>query len=129
MISRQDFLNAVTQDIDIVKGDTLSFNFQLTGLKLGTPAAKRPTFTFSVADEQSIFFTATSAHGEEDADGITLADYNESKDVATYVVYIAPTKTKTLDLARYYYDLQMELGDDVYTLMRGRFTLLREVTV
>lgn len=129
MINRQGFNNSVETNIDMVKGDTLSFNFMLTGLKIGTPAAIRPTFTFSCADEKTVFFTATSAHGEQEADGITLEDYNESKDVATYTVYITPSKTKNLDLARYYYDLQMEVDDDIYTLMRGRLTLLREVTV
>lgn len=129
MINKHDFNNSVEVNIEMVQGDTLSFNFMITGLRLGTPVALNPTYTFSCADEKDILFTATSAHGEEEADGITLVEYNEQKDVATYAVYISPAKTKNLDLARYYYDLQMELGDDVYTLMRGRFTLLREITV
>ncbi len=128
MINKHDFNNSVYKDIEMVQGDTLSFNFMLNGLKLGTPASLNPTFTFSCADEKDILFTATSAHGEEDADGITLVDYIESKDLATYAVYISPAKTKDLELGRYYYDLQMESEDNRYTLLRGRLELLMQVS-
>ena len=119
MLNKQDFINAIYQDIDIVKGDTLAFNFQLKGLN-----GVEPAFKFSCKDnpEGETYFTS------ESPDGITLEDYDEVKDIATYSVYIAPAKTKGLELARYYYDLQMTLEDDIYTLMRGRFTLLYEIS-
>ncbi len=119
MINRQDFLNALNQDIDMVRGDTVAFNFQLEGL-----AGDEPTFNFTCKDKPNgnTYITA------ELDDGITLEEYDETTDIATYSVSIAPTKTASLDLARYYYDLQMTLNDDVITLMRGRLTLLYEVT-
>lgn len=128
MINKHDFNNSVYENIEMVQGDTLSFNFMITGLRLGTPVALNATYTFSCADEKDILFTATSAHGEEEADGITLVEYNEQKDVATYAVYISPAKTKDLELARYYYDLQMEIDDNRYTLLRGRLELLMQVS-
>lgn len=123
MINRQDFNNSVYQDIDMVKGDTMSFNFALKGLRIGTPVAIHPTFLFSCGDENDVLFTSGSD------DGIERVSYDESSDVAVFAVYVAPEKTKDLELARYYYDLQMLTEDDVYTLMRGRLTLLREIGI
>lgn len=119
MINKQDFINAINQDIEIVKGDTLAFNFQLQGLD-----GSEPTFAFTVKEhpDDDILFSA------ELGDGIELDNYDEVKDLATYTIHITPTKTKTLDLARYYYDLEMQVNGDVLTLMRGRFTLLYEVS-
>lgn len=119
MINKQDFINAINQDIDIVKGDTLAFAFQLQGL-----GDVEPTFTFSCALSyyDSPLFTVDSE------DGITRESYDAEKDIATYTIRIAPNKTEALDLNRYYYDLEMTLDDDIITLMRGRLTLLYEVT-
>lgn len=120
MINKKDFINAITQDIDMVKGDTLAFNFELQGLEGATPDA----ITFSCAEhyDDVPLFTADLS------DGITLDEYNEVKDIALYSVRIAPNKTESLNLNRYYYDLELKLDDDVITLMRGRLTLLYEVT-
>lgn len=120
MINRQDFINAIDQNIDMVKGDTLTFNFQLQGLEGDTPN----TIKFSCAEHFNYdpIFTADLS------DGITLETYDTVKDIATYSVRIAPEKTEELDINRYFYDLQIELNEDVITLMRGRLTLLYEVT-
>ena len=119
MINKQDFINAITQDIDIVKGDTLEFAFQLQGLE-----GAEPTIVFSCAlnyYDDPLFTVDTE-------DGITREEYDSTKDIATYTIRVAPSNTEPLDLNRYYYDLEMRLGDEVITLMRGRLTLLYEVT-
>lgn len=122
MINKQDFINAINQNIDMVRGDTLAFNFQLTGLGSQAPYEDL-LITFAVAehydDEEIIIIT--------NADGIDLEEYNTATDTATFSVYIAPNKTKTLDLDRYYYDLQIKDTNNVITLMRGRLTLLWDV--
>lgn len=122
MINRQDFINAINQNIDMIRGDTLAFNFQLTGLG-SQDAYEDLLITFAVAehydDEELIEIT--------NADGIDLEEYNTATDTATYSVYIAPNKTKTLDLASYYYDLQIKDDTNVITLMRGRLTLKWDV--
>ena len=120
MINKQDFINAINQNIDMVKGDTLAFNFELQGLEGETPDAI--TFSCSEHYDDVPLFTADLS------DGITLEEYNEVKDIALYSVRIAPNKTASLDLNRYYYDLQLSYNDDVITLMRGRLMLLYEVT-
>lgn len=122
MINKQDFINAINQNIDMIRGDTLTFNFQLTGLG-SQDAYENLLITFAVAehydDEELIEIT--------NADGIDLEEYNAATDTATFSVYIAPNKTKTLDLASYYYDLQIKDDTNVITLMRGRLTLKWDV--
>lgn len=122
MINRQDFINAINQNIDMIRGDTLAFNFQLTGL--GSQSAySNLQLTFAVAehydDEEIIIIT--------NENGIDLEEYNAATDTATFSVYIAPNKTKTLDLASYYYDLQLKDYTNIITLMRGRLTLKWDV--
>ena len=121
MLNKQDYINAIYQDIDIVKGDTLAFNFEIQGLE-----GAAPTIIFTCRDhydDDLPLFTAST-----DNDGIEIAAYNAVTDITTFSLWVDPTKTKELDLARYYYDMELRLGDDVITLMRGRLTLVYEVT-
>lgn len=120
MINKQNFINAITQDIDMVKGDSLEFAFQLQGLE-----GAEPTIVFSCALNyyDNPLFTVDN----EDVNGITRDSYDAVKDIATYTIRVAPSKTEPLDLNRYYYDLEMRLNDEIITLMRGRLTLLYEV--
>jgi len=122
MVNKQDYINAINQNIDMVRGDNLAFNFQLSGLgSRGAYAAL--LFTFAVAehyDDDSILECTNN-------NGITLESYDGASDTATFSVFVAPNKTKTLDLARYYYDLQMKNNTNVVTLMRGRLTLVYDV--
>lgn len=122
MVNKQDYINAINQDIEIVRGDNLAFNFQLSGLESRSAYAAL-IVTFAVAeyyDDQSLFECTNG-------NGITLEDYDAAKDTATFSVFVAPNKTKTLDLARYYYDLQIKDNSNVVTLMRGRLTLVYDV--
>lgn len=119
MLNKQDFLNAIYQDIEMVKGDTLAFNFSIQGLGNDVP-----TFAFTCKEhyeDSEAVFSCVSNYGIEEVE--------TDGDVKTYAVWVDPVKTKDLDLLRYYYDLQMTVGEDVITLMRGRLTLLYEVTI
>lgn len=120
MINKQDYINAVNQDIEMVKGDTLAFNFQLQGLGGEDP----DTIILSCAEH----YGETPLFTVDLNNGIAKVDYDVTKDVATYSVRIAPQKTASLDVNRYYYDMQITINDDVITLMRGRLALLNEVT-
>ena len=118
MLNKQAFLNAIYQDIDMVRGDTLAFNFIIAGL-----GNLEPTFSFTCKnhyEDDSALFSCVSGYG------IERVKHTEKED--TFVVWVDPVKTKNLDLARYYYDLEMQCGDDIITLMRGRLTLLWEAT-
>ena len=122
MVNKQDYLNAINQDIEMVRGDTLAFNFQLHGL--GTREAYEAlTVKFAIVEHYGGDLVAIC----ENDDGITLNVYDEFNDLATFCVSLAPIKTTYLDLTRYYYDLQIEDETNVLTLMRGHFTLLYNV--
>lgn len=122
MVNKKDFINAIDKNIDMVRGDTLAFNFQLAGLE-SRSAYEDLIITFAVAehydDESLIEITS--------GNGIELEDYDTAKDTATFSLSVAPNMTKTLDLNRYYYDLQLKDDNNVITLMRGRLTILWDV--
>lgn len=122
MVNKQSFINAFNQNIEMVRGDTLSFNFQLSGL--GSESAYDDLdVNFSVAekyDDEAIFDCTID-------NGVELQEYDSAKDTATFNVFVAANKTKTLDLARYYYDLQVKDDVNVLTLMRGFFTLVYDI--
>ena len=106
----------------MVRGDTLAFNFQLMGLGSKT-AYTAFEYTFAAAehydDDEFILLTR--------GNGIELEEYDAEKDLATFSVTVKPSQTKTLDLARYFYDLQMKDAENTITLMRGYLTLLYDV--
>lgn len=120
MVNKQAFLNAVNQNIEMVRGDSLTFNFILRGL--GSEAAYEAlTVNFAVADNSQTYINLTNDSG------IELLQYDSESDIATFVVALAPEDTKTLDVARYRYDLQVKNTSNVLTLMRGYLTLLWEI--
>ena len=120
MVNKQSFLNAVYQNIEMVRGDSMTFNFTLRGL--GSQADYEAfNYSFAVGDGENTYINLTYG------DGIDLAEYNAEKDIATFIVSLAPSDTKTLDVARYKYELQASSSDTVLTLMRGYLTLLWEV--
>lgn len=122
MINKQDFINAFNQNIDMVRGDTLAFNFQLSGL--GSQSEYEALIvTFAVAENYDDEALIECTNGN----GVTLESYDVTKDIALFSVSVSPNKTKTLDLARYYYDLQIKDENNVITLMRGRLTLVYDV--
>lgn len=121
MVNSNDFINAIDRDIIFVKGDTLSFNFQLQGL--GHDVPDNLTFTCkNHYDDTDTLFTC------EIGNGISLDSYDEEKNISTFTIRVSPYKTAELDLSRYYYDLQMNAGEDVITLLRGRLILVYSVT-
>ena len=119
MLNKQDYNNAIYQDIDMVRGDTLAFNFIVKGLD-----GAEPTISFTCRDhyDGELLFNCVSGYG------IEQVDYDAEQAAATFAVWVDPNKTKYLDLARYYYDLELSVNSDVITLMRGRLTLLYDVT-
>lgn len=119
MINKQDFLNAWNQEIEMVRGDTLAFNFQLAGL--GSEAAYQAlTFIFSIAENYSENNVVELTY----YNGMALLEYDAAHDVATFGISVAPANTKSLPLTRYVYDLKMKDDINVITLMRGHLTLL-----
>ena len=105
---------ALTKNLNMVRGDTFAFQLVLTDLE---------------DDVASIFFTAKKRATDEAvvfqksfSDGITLIEANK------YAVRVSPSDTAGVAAGRYTYDLQIGIGDDIYTIMMGNLQIVQDVT-
>lgn len=117
----ESFYNAVRKEITMIKGDTMAFNFQVQGLDGLVPS--------------NIFFTCREKPESENyyfqrsiGNGVNQVSYDAETDTVTYSVRVRPDETADLTAGRYYYDLQMNVDQDILTLMKGRINIEWEVT-
>lgn len=120
MLNKQNFLNAINQNIEMVRNDTLAFNFEIQGLQGDLPT----DIIFYCTDNPS----NTAIFTLDTTSGITLENYDDETDTLTYSCRIAPEITENLDITRYYYDMTLIYDTDRITLMRGRLDLLYNIT-
>lgn len=114
-------MNYYKNDIRHVRGDTLSFNIYVENLN---------------QDIESIYFTCRDGANDNSEilfeknlnNGISYMYYDEETDTRIYVVRISPTDTKDLQSGTYYYDEQIEVNSDVFTIMKGRFILEQDIS-
>lgn len=101
-------------NIELVKGDTLSFGMEFQEYTDGLSSAY-----FSVkknrTDKSYIFQKSLG-------NGITESSKTE------YVIRVAPEDTENLEVGQYYYDLQISADGDVFTVLRGILNLYWPVT-
>lgn len=114
------FNNAIKRDISMVRGDTLSFGFQITGLEGERPDEIYFSCKEKLEDTTYIFSIST-------ADGISERSYDQETDTLTYGVRVAPELTEGVEFGKYFYDLQLDINDDVLTLMKGKLSIEWEV--
>lgn len=107
--------NMDESNITMIKGDTLAFGIEIDGL--------------DGQDLDSAFFTCKEIPTSSDyifkkslGEGIT------NNGDGTYSVRVAPEDTADVTAGDYYYDLQIGVNGDVYTLMLGLLTILQDVT-
>lgn len=100
--------------IDMVKGDTLSFGLEIEGLG---------------QDLESAFFTVRKNETDSEIliqksldSGISKTESNK------YVVRLAPEDTSELDAGNYHFDCQIGVNDDIFTIMLGILILEQDVT-
>ena len=115
------FFNAIRRDISMIRGDTMSFSFQLKGLGGQRPEDIKFTCKETIEDEEPLFTCVLN-------ESITEISYDPDKDLLTYRVRVRPYQTAELDLGRFYYDLELKVNGDIITLMTGRFSLEPEIT-
>ena len=106
--------------IRMVRGDTLSFCVQIMD-ENGEPFTQ---------DLETAYFTCTSLHVQ---DGFlfkkTLDDGISKIDTGQYCVRVAPKDTKYAKVGKYFYDLEIGVNDDRFTVMRGILELVQDVTL
>lgn len=103
------------QYITMVRGDTLSFGLFIDGL--------------DGQDLETAFFTCKSKKTDSGNvfqksldDGISK--YNDGQ----YIVRVAPEDTEDIEAGKYFYDLQISVNDDVFTVMHGVLEITQDVT-
>lgn len=106
--------NMDESNITMVKGDTLSFGFKIDGLGQSLSSAY-----FSCKSVPSGgYYTFRKTLG----DGIT------NNGDGTYTVRVAPEDTENVQAGDYYYDLQIGVNGDKFTILLGLLTILQDVT-
>ena len=97
----------------MIRGDTLSFNLEFTGLNQDLTTAD---FTVKEYEDGDIIFQKKLGAG------ITKQDSSH------YCVRIAPADTEELVAKSYHFDLEITTNGDVYTIMRGILEIEKDVT-
>lgn len=104
----------MVSNISIVRGDTLAFDVEIDGLEGDLASAY-----FSVkANYNDVNYVFQKSIGN----GITR------QESGAYTVRIAPSDTQNLELGQYYYDLQLGIENDVFTILKGIFDIGFDVT-
>lgn len=107
-------MNYYKNDIKHVKGDTFSCGLTIENLD---------------QELDTVYFTCReNLNDNSDAlfikslnDGITIVE--EEENIYKYAIRIAPEDTKDLQSGTYYYDLEVGVNDDIFTIMKGKFIL------
>lgn len=106
--------------IRMIRGDTLSFGVQIMDEE-GNPFTQNLDYAnFTCKSNNALnkyLFKKTLGNG------ITKTGTGE------YVVRVAPEDTKYANPGKYFYDLELGINSDVFTVMHGVIEFVRDVTV
>lgn len=107
-------------NFEVIRGDTLSFAF-LVEFDEAPQKLEKADFTCKTNyDDDDVVI-----HKELEK-GINFSRQDGTK--LYYIVRIAPEDTKNLETGMYYYDLQIELNGDVFTILNGALKIESDVT-
>ena len=105
------------KNLKMVRGDTLAFGIE---------------FEFddgSIQDLDTCYFSCKQNPDDTNyifqkslTDGISKVANNQ------YRVRVAPEDTQNIELGNYYYDLQIGLNTDIFTIVKGVLKVEREIT-
>lgn len=101
-------------NLKMVRGDTLAFGVEIEGLEQDLDTAYFSCKTNY--DDNSYVFQKTLSNG------ITKVETGK------YRVRVAPADTASLEAGQYYYDFQIGVNGDVYTILRGVLKIEYDVT-
>ena len=106
------------QDIEMIRGDTLSFALKITGLG---------------QDLETVFMSCKKFEGDATyvfQKSLTNGITKESSDATscTYRVRVAPADTAAVDAGNYVYDVQIGVNGDIHTALNGWLKIGMDVT-
>ena len=105
-----------TKNICMVRGDTLAFGIEIDGLE---------------QDLDTVFFTCKANYDDTDANAVfkkSLGSGIEKVSDGQYRVRVAPEDTANVDPGMYYYDLELGVNSDIFTVLRGTLRINWDVT-
>ena len=105
------------QNITMTKGDTLSFGFVCEDQD-GEPIELDTAF-FTCKKNPS---STTNIFRKSLGNGITFN--NEG----AYIVRVAPEDTQHTVIGRYFYDLEVGVGDDIFTILKGILEIEQDIS-
>lgn len=114
-------MNYYRNDIRHVKGDTYSSSLTVENLGQDIDSAYF-TCRDNLNDNSNILFQKSLNNG------ISMVEYDEENDIRKYAIRIAPEDTKDIQSGTYYYDLQVKVTNDVFTIMKGKFIIEQDCT-
>ena len=109
-------MNYYRNDIRNVKGDTFSCGFTVEELGQDLDTAFF-TCRESLNDNSELLFVKSLNNG------ISIVEYDEENDIRKYAVRVSPDDTKDLQSGTYYYDLEVGVNGDIFTIMKGLFVI------
>lgn len=108
------------ENVEMVRGDTLSFGLEVE-------------FDEGVQPLDSAYFTCKSNYEDVTPvfqktldDGIDIV--SSGADSVVYRIRVAPGDTKNIEPKNYYYDFQIGINHDVFTVLRGILKVDIDVT-
>ena len=117
--------NTVDENITIVRGDTLAFGVELYTVDEENDALE----TLLNQDLDTCYFSvrkdyANTAYVLQKS----LGNGIEKVETGKYRVRIAPEDTASLEAGNYYYDLEIGLNNDIFTVIKGSFIVEYDIT-
>lgn len=108
-------------NLEMIRGDTLQFAVEI---EFDEEPQKLESAYFSCKknydDDATIFQKKIDS-------GITYAKTDGNK--LYYVVRVAPEDTESVEAGQYYYDLQIGLNSDIFTILHGVLKIYDDVTI
>lgn len=100
-------------NISMVRGNTLSFAFEVEGID----SLDTAYFSCKINSDDTNYIFQKSINN-----GISLVENGK------YRVRVAPNDTKNIEVGYYYYDLEIGVNGDIYTILRGRLKVDQNIT-
>lgn len=105
-------------NLDIIRGDTVNIQFEIDSDTVLDLSSENFNVTFSLKKAA----TDTAYVFQKDKTAVTSPADN------VFILRIAPEDTTNLIAGFYFYDIQLSIGDDIYTIALGKFNINIDIT-
>lgn len=105
------------QTLTMIRGDTFSFDLQLSDYNNEIVTSVKFTAKREATDDEFIFQESL------ENGGVTRLEEEGS-----FRVRVAPADTDGVEGGLYVYDLEIGLGNDIYTVLMGPLKIIQDVT-